>query len=96
MKQTMTFQNDERVLLHLAQMMRKPVVMLADYYSKVLETEIDFRQTLLLLNAQLAFFFAAFPVDCSLFLRGLCIFWLCNALMKCKRHIIPMLPKGDR
>ena len=84
MKKTMTFQHEDSLLIRFAQMVRKPLVILASYYSKVLETEINLRQTLLLLNAQLAFFFNVFPT-CSLFLRALCILWLCDALMKCKR-----------
>ncbi|MBQ8714113.1 MAG: ATP-binding protein [Prevotella sp.] len=84
MKKTMTFHHEERLLTQLVQMVRKPIVILAGYYSKVLDTEINLRQTLLLLNAQLAFFFTVFPI-CSLFLRALCLLWLCNALMKCKQ-----------
>ena len=84
MKQTMTFQHEDRFLLRFAQMVRKPIALLAGYYSKVLDTEINLRQTLLLLNAQLAFFFTVFS-DCSLFFRALFIFWLCDALFKCKR-----------
>lgn len=84
MKKTMTLQHENRLFVNLAQMVRKPIVMLAGYYSKVLDTEINLRQTLLLLNAQLAFFFTVFPI-CSLFLRALCLLWLCDALMKCRR-----------
>lgn len=84
MKQTMTFQHEEQFLLRFAQMVRKPITMLAGYYSEVLDTEINLRQTLLLLNAQLAFFFTVFS-DCSLFFRALFILWLCDALIKCKK-----------
>jgi hypothetical protein len=84
MKKTMTFQHEDSLLILFAKAVRKPLAMLAGYYSKVLETEINLRQTLLLLNAQLAFFFTVFPM-CSLFLRALCILWLCDALMKCKK-----------
>ncbi len=84
MKKTMTLQHENRLFVNLTQMVRKPIVMLAGYYSKVLDTEINLRQTLLLLNAQLAFFFTVFPI-CSLFLRALCLLWLCDALMKCRR-----------
>lgn len=55
MKKTMTFQHEDSLLILFAKAVRKPLAMLAGYYSKVLETEINLRQTLLLLNAQLAF-----------------------------------------
>jgi hypothetical protein len=56
----------------------------SSYYGQVLEREINNRQTLALLNAQIAFIMAVFPMDCSLLLRSLCGCWLVLALLKCK------------
>ena len=44
---------------------------------------LDTRQTLTLLNAQLAFFVSAFA-DCSLMVRACLFAWLISALLKCK------------
>ena len=56
----------------------------SSYYGQVLEREINNRQTLALLNAQIAFIMAVFPMDCSILLRSLCGCWLALALLKCK------------
>mgnify|MGYP004451241693 FL=1 len=65
----------------------KPIGMLADYYSKCLERNINTKQTWLLVNAQVAFFFAAFPVSCPLMLRLVCIAWMLHALKLCKDNL---------
>lgn len=57
---------------------------LSRYYSQVLGTDISLRQTLLLLNAQLAALFTIFPVACPLLLRLACLAWLVSALLKCR------------
>ena len=88
MKQTMILQNDERMLLNVAQTVRKPFVWLANYYSKILGKEIHIKETLLLLNVQCAFLFTVFPINCSLFLRAPCLYWFCHALMTCKKAVI--------
>lgn len=86
MKQTMILQNDERMLLSaMAQTVRKPFVWLTNYYSKILGKEMNIKETLLLLNVQFAFLFTVFPISCSLFLRALCLYWFCHALMTCKK-----------
>ena len=86
MKHTMILQNDECMLLSVvAQMVRKPFVWLTNYYSRILGKEIHIKETLLLLNVQFAFLFTVFPISCSLFLRALCLYWFCHALMTCKR-----------
>lgn len=63
---------------------RRFVAPLARYYSRVLDTEVSTRQTLLLVNAQAAFFMTAFPADCHLLLRLGCLAWLISAAMKCR------------
>jgi hypothetical protein len=57
------------------------------YYSKVLEQELDNKQTLCLLNAQLAFVMTVFPTGCPWLLRIACACWLVSALLKCKEKM---------
>lgn len=57
---------------------------IASYYGSVLERDIDNKQTLALINAQLAFVMTVFPIEASLLLRLLCALWLVAALLKCK------------
>lgn len=66
---------------------KKPIEWLSKYYSKVLEREITTHQTLLLLNAQMAFLFAAFPVGGPILLRILCCGWFLHAVLKCKHAL---------
>lgn len=68
-----------------AKSVRKALMPIVRYYSRVLGEELSIRQTLLLINAQAAFFMTVFPVDCSLVMRGLCAAWLVSALVKCRR-----------
>lgn len=69
----------------LAEWMRMPLLWLSAYYSSVLERKVSLRQTLLLVNAQMAFFFTVFPVAGPLLLRLLCCAWLLHAVLKCKQ-----------
>lgn len=62
----------------------KPINALEGYYSSVLGKTINTRQTLLLLNAQVAFVAATFPIDFSLILRVVFAGWFLSALLKCK------------
>lgn len=64
---------------------RRALAPIVRYYSRVLGNELTVRQTLLLINAQAAFFMAVFPTDCPLVMRGLCVAWLVSALLKCRR-----------
>ena len=73
----------EARVMNLAKAVRRPVAALADYYSQVAGKKVGIKQTLLLLNAQLAFLFTAFS-GCSLVVRALCVVWLLSALARCK------------
>jgi hypothetical protein len=64
---------------------KQPIVILSNYYSKILEEKISVKQTLLLLNAQISFVFAIFPANFSLILRFLFIVWFATAVVQCKR-----------
>ncbi len=57
------------------------------YYSDILERDIDNRQMAHLLHAQVAFLFAAFPIDGPLLLRAACCGWFAWAVMKCRQAL---------
>lgn len=73
------------VLNQVALAINRPLRRLTSYYSKTLERELNVRQTLLLINAQLAFVMTVFPVDCHFLLRVLCACWLVKALHDCRK-----------
>lgn len=54
------------------------------HYSHLLGTKLNRRQTGLLINAQAAFVFTVFPVECSIVVRLFCLAWLVLALLQCK------------
>lgn len=86
MKQTITLNRNERLMLNvqrIANLANKPLAALANYYSRLLGEKVNVRQTLLLCNAQAAFFFLVFA-SMSLVLRLLCLLWFCNTLLKCR------------
>ena len=58
-----------------------------DFYSKQLERNINRRQTLALLEAQLAFFLGIMPVDMPMALRIAFTVWTVVAVKKCKRSL---------
>ena len=72
------------VMNQVAAAVRRPLSMLTDYYSSVLNKKLSTKQTLTLLNAQLAFVMTVFA-GCSLPVRALLLAWLVGALLKCKR-----------
>ena len=63
----------------------RPIEWLCSYYSNVLERKLTMRQTWLLINAQLAFGAAFFPVESPWVVRIGCLAWVVSALLKCKR-----------
>lgn len=65
----------------------RPIEWLCSYYSDVLERKLTMRQTWLLINAQLAFGAAFFPVEAPWVVRICCLAWVVSALLKCKREI---------
>ena len=65
----------------------RPIEWLCSYYSNVLERKLTMRQTWLLINAQLAFGTAFFPVEAPWVVRIGCLAWVVSALLKCKREI---------
>ena len=65
----------------------RPIEWLCSYYSDVLERKLTMHQTWLLINAQLAFGAAFFPVEAPWVVRIGCLVWVVSALLKCKREI---------
>lgn len=65
----------------------RPIEWLCSYYSDVLDRKLTMRQTWLLINAQLAFGAAFFPVESPWVVRIGCLAWVVSALLKCKREI---------
>ena len=65
----------------------RPIERLCSYYSDVLDRKLTMRQTWLLINAQLAFGAAFFPVEAPWVVRIGCLVWVVSALLKCKREI---------
>lgn len=65
----------------------RPIEWLCSYYSDVLDRKLTMRQTWLLINAQLAFGAAFFPVKAPWVVRIGCLVWVVSALLKCKREI---------
>lgn len=65
----------------------RPIEWLCSYYSNVLDRKLTMRQTWLLINAQLAFGAAFFPVESPWVARIGCLVWVVSALLKCKRGL---------
>lgn len=65
----------------------RPIEWLCSYYSDVLDRKLTMRQTWLLVNAQLAFGAAFFPVEAPWGVRIGCLAWVVSALLKCKRGL---------
>ena len=57
----------------------------ASFYGKQLERNVSRRQTLLLIEAQLAFFLGIMPVDMHITLRLALTLWTVVAVRKCKK-----------
>ncbi|MBQ7422208.1 MAG: hypothetical protein IJV27_08715 [Prevotella sp.] len=66
---------------------KTPLEPIRSYFSACLERELDTHQTLLILQAQLAFVLAAFPTDCSLLLRGTFALWFYWTVRKCEQAL---------
>jgi hypothetical protein len=75
------------VLNTVATGVRRPLLWLTSYYMRVLERNVSPRQTLLLVNAQLAFLATVLPAECPVLLRLMALAWLVGALLKCKEAL---------
>lgn len=66
---------------------KAPIEWLRNYYSVVCEKELTFRQTMLLINAQVAFIATVFPTNMPIVARMVCCAWLVYSLKTCKNEI---------
>jgi hypothetical protein len=78
-------QKTDAMLNMVATVLNQPLKQLTLYYNKVLDRELNIRQTLHLLNAQAAFVMTIMPADAPWLVRLLCAFWLVKALLGCKK-----------
>ena len=68
----------------LMRAVQAPADTLCRYYSGIFEREVGRWQLFHLLHAQVAFVFAACPVDGPLLLRAVCCAWFGWAVMRCR------------
>lgn len=69
----------------ITERLNMPIRKLSQYYSTVLERDINSRQTWALLEAQAALFLGILPVGYALTIRLLALAWLLVALKRCKQ-----------
>ena len=72
-------------MYHLSDVIIRPIEMLRDYYSIVLERNLNMRQTWALIEAQAAFFLGILPVGYAFILRAVALVWFIIALKKCRK-----------
>ena len=77
--------NTIETIKSIANTAMKPVNWLSTYYSSVLGQKISTKQTLLLLNAQVAFVMTAFPAEAHFVVRIICLSWFIKAVWACKQ-----------
>ena len=92
MEKQMTINMQQTVSSRLAENIHKmterlntPIRKLSQYYSAVLERDINSRQTWALLEAQAALFLGILPVGYALTVRLIALAWLLVALRRCKQ-----------
>lgn len=74
-------------VMNLVNAARLPLERLTEYYSNVAGQRFDLKQTLHLLNAQLAFIATVFP-STTVPIRALCLAWLIAAILKCREFMV--------
>ncbi len=77
--------NISEVISSIKEYAARPIVSLSKYYTKLIGEKISTRQTMLLLNAQIAAVFAIFPLNYSIILRVLFIVWFATSVIQCKK-----------
>ena len=66
---------------------KQPIEWLRQYYSVILEKNLNMKQTALLLETQLAFVMMIFPSDLNLLLRTASLAWFSICLKRCKKFL---------
>ena len=74
--------NTIETIKSIANTAMKPVNWLSTYYSSVLGQKISTKQTLLLLNAQVAFVMTAFPAEAHFVVRIICLSWFIKSRLQ--------------
>ena len=87
MEKQMTIQSTWMLLENVKNVANRPVEWLRQYYSSVLERDINMRQTWNLIEVQAAFFAGIMPANNSLWLRAACCAWFLWALKRCRRML---------
>ena len=87
MEKQMTIQSTWMLLENVKNVANRPVEWLRQYYSSVLERDINMRQTWNLIEVQTAFFAGTMPANYSLWLRAACCAWFLWALKRCRRML---------
>ena len=87
MEKQMTMQSTWMLLENVKQVANRPVEWLRQYYSSVLERDINMRQTWSLIEVQAAFFAGIMPANYGLWLRAACCAWFLWALKRCRRML---------
>lgn len=64
-----------------------PITWLSQYYSAVLNKEVDTKAMLQLLNVQVAFALAVLPAEAPFLFRVICTAWFALAISGCKRSL---------
>ena len=85
METQITMQGTWMLLENVKNVVNRPVEWLRQYYSSVLERNINMRQTWSLIEVQTAFFAGIMPANYSLWLRTACCVWFLIALKRCRR-----------
>lgn len=85
MEKQMTMQSTWMLLENVKNVANRPVEWLRQYYSSMLERDINMRQTWSLIEVQTAFFAGIMPANYSLWLRAACCAWFLMALKRCRR-----------
>ena len=74
----------KEAMRRLSDWLMEPIDWLSEYYSGLIEEQLNRSQTLWLVNAQVALVAAVFPADISLIARAINMLWFGWALEKCR------------
>ena len=85
MEKQITMQSTWMLMENVKKVANRPVEWLRQYYSSVLERDINMRQTWSLIEVQVAFFAGIMPANYNLWLRAACFVWFLMALKRCRR-----------
>ena len=85
MEKQITMQSTWMLMENVKKVANRPVEWLRQYYSSVLERDINMRQTWSLIEVQVAFFAGIWNAIVSTVIRAACCVWFLMALKRCRR-----------